>query len=38
MTKDTWLRILHTARHYRRTQRTTIRNAVYSAALLWGEL
>jgi len=37
MTLYTWLRILHTARHYRK-QGTSIRNAVHAAALLWGEL
>jgi hypothetical protein len=38
MSLYTWLRILRSARHYRRTQRISIRNAVHAAALLHGAL
>ena len=38
MTFRTWKLILRTARHYRRTQPISIRNAVHAAALVWGEL
>lgn len=38
MTLYTWLRILTTARHYRKTQRLPVRKAVQAAALLHGQM